>query len=137
MPYGIRVTERIECLNCKRRFKLERGKNKRVCPFCGFTEVRLLGRNLELARWLHHNIPVHSSKARSDLPLFVLHLAHLPEECAAELCCLQCRMERKNVPLWKIHLRIYSEVLALLWSFYIQIPIENRFLLSDDCKIDE
>lgn len=137
MPYGIKVMGRIECLECKRRSTVELGKNSQGCPFCGFTEVRLLGRNLEVARWLHRNMPTHSSEARPNIPLPILRLTHLPEECVAELCCLQRRMERINAPLWKIRLRIYGEVVTLLWVFYIQVQIENLWLPPGDREIDE
>ena len=55
-----------------------------------------------------------------------------PEDCRANIFSLFNRLQKTDIPEWKIHLQLIREISSLVWVFYIQIPLMNRFLGSDD-----
>lgn len=60
-----------------------------------------------------------------------------PEECVAELGVLLQRMKKAKASPWEIRFRLLTEILTLLWVFYIQVKLENLWLPSGDRKIDD
>jgi len=60
-----------------------------------------------------------------------------PEEYIAELEALHQRMKSQQRPLWFIQLRMFQEVVELLWAFYIHINVENLWLPGRHNEIDE
>jgi PadR family transcriptional regulator, regulatory protein PadR len=52
----------------------------------------------------------------------------LPEEIVAELAVLQSRLQKQNLPSWRINLEFAIELVLLLWSVHIQIRFQNFHL---------
>ncbi|MBE9117838.1 hypothetical protein IQ249_18215 [Lusitaniella coriacea LEGE 07157] len=61
----------------------------------------------------------------------------LPEECVAELGILERRLKKAKASPWKIRRRLLTEILTLLWVFYVPISLENLWLPSRDREIDD
>ena len=64
-------------------------------------------------------------------------VAFLPEDYVAELGALNNRLVKQNISSYQRRLRLLEEAISLFRVFYIQMPLENLFLPSDDRSIDD
>ncbi|MEO1741424.1 MAG: hypothetical protein AAFR99_06400 [Cyanobacteria bacterium J06629_9] len=76
-------------------------------------------------------------KRNSDIPASSYFIAFLPEDYGAELAALNSRLAKRNVSPRRRNLRLLGESIVLFKVFYIQMPLENLFLPSDDHSIDD
>lgn len=64
-------------------------------------------------------------RLRSPFPIFYSTYLLFPEEVVAELIALKQRRQDDNVKPWKIKLELAYEILTLIWTFQIQIRIDD------------
>jgi hypothetical protein len=75
---------------------------------------------------------------QSDFPQDIVPdggLGHLryyvPEECVGELGALKQKLTEQNKSIWAIWFRLFVQIIALIWAFYIKIKIDNLWLPKD------
>ncbi len=107
------------------KFELERLEK------LGLQLMRLVNRlRMQLLLFMLVQLPIHMLLSLILLPLIIRASKSLPEEATAELAALRQRLKRSRKNPIYIQLRTALHFLEILWAFYVQIKIENIWLLG-------
>lgn len=82
-------------------------------------------------------LSVSKLKAPLDIRRSAHLVAFLPEDYVAELEALNNRLLKQNISSFQRRFRLIEELILLFRVFYIQVPLDNLFLSSDDHSIDD
>ena len=82
-----------------------------------------------------HSIASSTASFASGFRTSVINLlVLLPEDYVANVTILRRRLEKQSVSPWQLNWQLLREILGLLWAYFVQIPLENLFLPSDEQK---